>query len=253
MNGDRDLLNEQDSVGRKLAIQRLRTNVALQVSPYLWDNLGDDGLIAPVVDDIVDRWISLPAGPGRLPLIGPGGFAAAYLAAVEHNADGGPWWQFCQRDADGRPVADDTYPRRVWTHHAQRLELIHPTTKTDMPDPLPSGPAGKLVVERLRTQAAIEVTAAVSDWLGRDVEKLAAVVGDVVAGWLALPAAQRLGMALTGRGQFVEQYVARVLYADPADDEYRTEFCPPDGQPLDWDTYTLAVWTHHSAQLVGPR
>ncbi len=152
-------------------------------------------------------------------------------------------------------MADESYLRRVWSHHAGWLQLIRPTTSTEVPDPLPGGPAGELVVERLRTEAAIEVAAEASDCLGRDVGKVAAVVADVVAGWLALPAAQRVGVALTGRGQFTERYLTGVLYEreDPDGEVYRAEFCPPDGEPVDVDAYLRAVWAHHVDQLAGAR
>ncbi len=239
---------------RDLEVQRLRTAAAVEVSPTLWSHLGDDGLIAPVVADIVDRWIGQPAA-GRQPLTGPGGYTAGYVAAVESDPAGRPWWQLCDRDDGGRrTVADVTYANRVWTHHAAWLQLIRPTTTTEVPDPVPGGPAGELLVARLRAEATIDVSASVGPWLGNDPGQVAAVVADVVAGWLALPPAERAGLALTGPGRYTDRYIAGVLYANPGDDEYRTEFCPvTDGQPFDWDTYNRAVWAHHTAQLTGAR
>jgi hypothetical protein len=186
---------------------------------------------------------------------GPDGFAAGYLAAVERDSAGRPWWQFGRLGAGRRPVIDESYPKRVWTYHAGWLQHIRPTGVADVvvPDPLPDGVVGELVVERLRTEAAAEVAAAVHEWLGNDADQIGAVVAAVVAGWLALPQDQRAGVALTGVGQFAQRYVDGVLYADPADDVYWAEFCPPAGQPLDWDAYARAVWASHLAALAGAR
>jgi hypothetical protein len=123
----------------------------------------------------------------------------------------------------------------------------------EVPDRLPDGPAGELVVERLRTEAAIDVAAAVHDWLGDNPARIGAVVADVVDQWLALPAGERATVALTGVDQFAQRYVAAVLYADPTDDELRPEFCPSEGQSVDWDAYARAVWTHHLNQVAGVR
>jgi hypothetical protein len=249
MGNDRaTALDGEDSVVRACAVQRLRTAVALEVSPRLWEYFDEVGPIAVVVADIVDRWTSGRAD--RMPLTGPGGFSAAYVAAVERDAAGRPWWQLCRRDTQGRPVVDESYLKRVWTHHAGWLRRLHPAAPTVVPEPLPDGPAGELLVERLRTEAAIDVAAAVHDWLG-DPASISGVVADVVARWLTLPPAERATIALTGVDQFAQQYVAAVLYADPAEDEYRPEFCPPEGQQLDWDAYARAVWAHHLRQLAG--
>jgi hypothetical protein len=250
MCGDDVTLAGEGSVVRACAVQRLRTQVAVEVSPRLWEYFDEVAPIAVVVADIVDRWRSGVAD--RMRLTGSGGFAAAYVAAVERDAAGRPWAQLCRRDAQ-RLVVDESYLKRVWTHHAGWLQRLHPFTPAVVPDPLPAGPVGELVVERLRTEAAIDVAAAVHAWLGDDPAKVGAVVADVVARWLALPATERATVALTGVEQFAQQYVAGVLYADPAEDAYRPEFCPPEGQALDWDAYARAVWTHHLDQVVGVR
>jgi hypothetical protein len=205
------------------------------------------------VEDIVDRWIARV--PRHLPLTGPDGFTAAYLAAVEQDPDGQPWWQVCRLDADRRPVVDERYPKRVWTYHSGWLRRIRPTvgSVTAVPDPLPDGPAGDLVVERLRTEAAVDVAAAVHEWLRDEAVQINAVVADVVTSWLALPDEQRAGLALTGLRQFAQRYVDDVLYAEPAEDRYWAEFCPPTGQAFDWHAYTRAVWTSHVTQLAGAR
>jgi hypothetical protein len=251
MCGDDVTLAGEGSVVRACAVQRLRTQVAVEVSPRLWEYFDQVAPIAVVVADIVDRWRCDRVG--RVPLVGPGGFAAAYVAAVERDAAGRPWAQLCRRDAQEPPVVDESYLKRVWTHHVGWLQRLHPFTETVVPDRLPDGPVGELVVERLRTEAAIDVAAAVHEWLGDDPARVGVVVADVVARWLALPAAERATVALTGVEQFAQQYVARVLYADPAEDAYRPEFCPPEGQALDWDAYARAVWTHHLDQVVGVR
>jgi hypothetical protein len=254
VNGERDPVPAGDDVlARALEVQRWRTAVAVEISPRLWDYFDEVAPILAMVEDLVDRWIT--SMPGRVPLIGPDGFATAYLAAVEKDPGGRPWWQFCRLGADRRPVLDDSYPKRVWTYHAGWLQRIALTGVGDtaVPEPLPDGLAGHVVVERLRTEAAVDVAAAVDEWLGNDRDQIAAVVADVVAGWLDLPADQRAGLTLTGVGQFAQRYVARVLYADPAEDEYWAEFCPPPGQAMDWDAYARAVWTSHVTELAGAR
>jgi hypothetical protein len=199
----------------------------------------------------VDRWVT---GVGeQMPLTGPGGFTAAYLAAVEEDAAGRPWWRVCRLSPGRLPVADESYLKRVWTLHAGWLRRLYLIVPVDVPDRLPNDAAGELVVERLRTEAAIDVAAAVAEWLGNDPSRIGAVVADVVARWLALPAGERENVALTGVDQFAQRYVAAVLYADPAEDEFRPEFCPPEGQRLDWDAYAQAVWAHHLDQLAGAR
>jgi hypothetical protein len=237
---------------RELEVQRLRTAVAVEVSPRLWEYFDEVGPIAAVVEDIVDRWTT---SAGRQALTGSDGFTTAYLSAVERDAAGQPWWQVCRLDAGRRPMADESYPKRVWTHHAGWLRRLFPAGgATTVPDPLPEGAAGELVVERLRTEATVEVVAAVHDWLGQDPARIGAVVADVVARWLALPADERAKVELTGQEQFTQRYVAKVLYADPVEDEYWPEFCPPaDGESFDWDTYARAVWTDHVDQLAGVR
>jgi hypothetical protein len=250
MNGNDDPTG-QDSVVQELQTQRLRTAVAVEVSPRLWEYFDEVHPIAVVVDDIVDRWIT--GTPDQIPLIGPSGFTTAYLAAVEEDAAGRPWWQMCRLGAARRPVADETYAKRVWTYHAGWLRRLHPADAVSVPDPLPEGLAGELITERLCTEAAIDVAAAVYEWLGNDPARIGAVAADVVVRWLALPATERAGIALTGMNQYAQRYVAAVLYADPAEDRFRPEFCPPDGQPFDWHAYTRAVWTHHLDHLVGAR
>lgn len=242
-----------DGLVRALQLQRWRTVAAVEISPRLWEYFDEIAPILAVVEDIVDRWIA--SAPHRLPLTGPDGFATAYLAAVEKDLDGQPWWQFCRLGANRRPVVDESYPKRVWTHHAGWLRRVRPARAVvaAVPEPLPGGLAGELVVERLRTEAAVDVAAAVHEWLGNDPDQITAVVAAVVAGWLALPPDQRAVLALTGVSQFAQRYVDRVLYADPADDEYWAEFCPPAGQPLDWDAYARAVWASHINQLAGTR
>jgi hypothetical protein len=253
MNGEcHGVLAGLDGLVRELEVQRLRTAVAVEVSPRLWEFIGDDGLVGPVVSDIVDRWMSRPGG---LALTGRDGFTAAYVEATERDGAGRPWPQLSRlRDVGGGWVADEQYPRRVWTYHARRLVRLYPADAagtTVVADPLPDGPAGDLVVERLRTQVAVEVAAAVPDWLARDAAAVTAIVGDVVARWFALPAGQR--PVLTGHGRFTEEYVSRVLYDEPADEVLRAEFRGPDGQGLDMDAYLRVVWTHHVARLAGAR
>jgi len=94
----------------------------------------------------------------------------------------------------------------------------------------------------------------VAGWLSEDPARIGAVAADAVNRWLALPPAQRASVALTGVDGFVQRYVADVLYADPADEVLRPEFCPAGvGQPVDWDAYARAVWSHHLDSLAGVR
>jgi hypothetical protein len=144
---------------RALQLQRWRTVAAVEISPRLWEYFDEIAPILAVVEDIVDRWIA--SARHRLPLTGPDGFATAYLAAVEKDLDGQPWWQFCRLGANRRPVVDESYPKRVWTHHAGWLRRVRPARAVvaAVPEPHPGGLAGELVVERLRTEAAVDVAA----------------------------------------------------------------------------------------------
>jgi hypothetical protein len=250
LNGDH--VTGHDSIARELQVQRWRTAVAVEVSPRLWECFDQVDPIVAVVEDVVDRWVSGPAG--GMPLTGSDGFAGAYVAAVEEDAAGRPWRQLCRLDASRRPVPDESYRKRVWTYHAGWLRRLHPAMPTVVPEPLPGGVAGELVVERLRTEAAVDVAAAVAGWVGDDPARICAVVADAVNRWLALPPVQRASVALTGVDGFAQRYVAGVLYSDPADEVLRPEFCPAGvGQPVDWDAYARAVWTHHLDSLAGAR
>jgi hypothetical protein len=157
VNGEGGAVRVGDDVMvRALQVQRWRTAVAIEVAPRLWDYFDEVGPIVAVVEDVVDRWIS--SGAGRVPLTGPDGFAVGYLAAVERDPAGRPWWQFCRLGAGRRPVVDESYPKRMWTYHAGWLQRIRPAgANVVVPDPLPGGVVGEVVVERLRTEAAAEV------------------------------------------------------------------------------------------------
>jgi hypothetical protein len=100
-------------------------------------------------------------------------------------------------------------------------------------------------VEALGSRVTITriVAQDLSVYVSADEVRIKIVVDDVLAKW----AEDAPG---TGAAAFWRAYANCVEWADlNGGDEYRAEFCPPEGEPFDDHAYFAAVWADHSETL----
>jgi hypothetical protein len=105
-------------------------------------------------------------------------------------------------------------------------------------------------VERLRALAVINraVGRDTSLYLDDDEAALDLIADDVLCQWLTREPSDP--QALTGSESFWTQYADRVEWPPPgSEEEFRAEFCPPDGEPFNREEYGRAAWKAHVEQL----
>jgi hypothetical protein len=115
----------------------------------------------------------------------------------------------------------------------------------------------ELELVKLRLEVTRLVVMDMSRWVEDDDDCLDLVIDDVVARWLARdpstdrPPLRGLREWHHGLREFWRQIANAVEYApDDCEDEYRAEFCPPEGQvQKDTDGYYYRVWEAHVAEL----
>jgi hypothetical protein len=104
-----------------LFTERLRTEVALQISGCLVDPLNHHrGWITTVINDVVTRWQTRSGdGGGPQTLTGPSGFADAYVGQIEKELGREIYRDYFKQPK--RPFDDTVYTRLIWQRHVRRL------------------------------------------------------------------------------------------------------------------------------------
>lgn len=111
-----------DVAGRELEIERLRTEIAIVLSPHIFAYLDHEPEpVSIVVDDVLARWQRRQADARTQELTAPLGFVNDYIGQIEWERDGDGKEvyreEFCRDGESG----DDHYFERVWEAHVQSL------------------------------------------------------------------------------------------------------------------------------------
>jgi hypothetical protein len=104
-----------------LVTERLRTEVALQISGCLVDPLNHHrGWITTVINDVVTRWQARTPDDGEpQKLTGSSGFADAYVGHVEKELGDEIYDAYFTQPE--RPFDDAVYTRLIWQRHVRQL------------------------------------------------------------------------------------------------------------------------------------
>lgn len=246
-------MDGNDTLQRELEMQRIRTQVAIELAPMVARHFGsydEDPAIVAVVEDIVDRWVATdPNGYYRPVLFGRSGFIATYVGEVERAPDGGPHWQFRGK------ATDDPYDYAVcvWSYHVGRLmRTRRAAPQTILVTPEDSARMlslwSALETERARTSVAVELSPLVWEPLRKTRHRVAELVDAVVSAW------QRRSpddpVELTGLDGFTDTYYKRIHFKHPETEALWEQFIPPDES--DEKTYAINVWRHHLNELKKP-
>jgi hypothetical protein len=154
---------------------------------------------------------------------------------------------------------EDIYQLRVWEAHADQLMSAQPPPDTIAgllrvdPHTHPDERLREeLVAERLRTDAAIQISAHVFDVLNHHRGWITTVVNDIVTRW-QVHNPDREPHTLMGRLGLADNYLGEVTFErdDDGDEFYRAEFCPEED--VDETLYSRQVWQHHVRELASQR